>query len=102
MITQAKNRLTMSKGAVTAKREPSSSGLYSWAWVIPLQDGRFRIRVFEVSQRLVDDDICFNDDDMNIVHDEIVDEISEVDDVVAAANVDPEKLDAPWKNDFPL
>lgn len=92
----------MSKDVVTARRTPSSSNYYSWVWVIPLRDGRFRIRTIEVPRHLVDNEISFYDDDMNIVRDEFVDDIAEIDDAVRRSGVDPEDLDAPWNNDFPL
>jgi hypothetical protein len=99
---EAINRLTMSKGVVTARRTSSSSDFYSWVWVIPLSDSRFRVRVIEVPRHLVDEDIDFYDGDMTIVGDDFVDSVDDIDEVVRCSGVDPEDLEAPWHNGFPL
>jgi hypothetical protein len=102
MRIEARNSLVMSKADIAAKRVPSSSDLSSWIWVIPLPDGMFRVRAFEVSNALVAAESCIYDGDMSIVHDEIVSSIDDIDESVRRAGVDPDDLDAPWKCDFPL
>lgn len=102
MRIQAKNRLVMTKALVSARRQSSSQNSYSWVWVLPLPDGRYRIAAIEVPKRLVDDDICFFEDDIETPYLKIVDEIGRIDAAVLEAGVDPDQLDAPWNNDFPL
>ncbi|MCZ7420753.1 hypothetical protein O7605_14635 [Verrucosispora sp. WMMA2121] len=92
----------MTKALVSARRSSSSGDCYSWVWVLPLPDGRFRVAAIEVPKQLVDDDVCFFEEDMSTPYLKVVDEIGEVDAAVLEAGVDPEQLDAPWKNDFPL
>lgn len=102
MRTQAENRLVMTKAEISARRPSSDPDRYSWVWVVPMQDGRFRIAAIEVPKRLVDENICFYDGDFDTPYVKIVDEISEIDSAVREAGADPEELDAPWHNDFPL
>ncbi|TDD27194.1 hypothetical protein E1287_35045 [Actinomadura sp. KC06] len=92
----------MSKALVSARREPSSSDRYAWVWVAPLGDGTFRVSTVEISKHIVDEDICFFEDDIERVHIGTFTDISEVDDLVRGLGVDPDELDPPWKNDFPL
>ena len=102
MKTQAKNRLVMTKGAISARRASSSPDCYSWVWVIPLSNGKFRVAAIEVPKHLVDNDISFFDEDFETPFLKIVDTIDEIDATVVEAGVDPNELDAPWHNDFPL
>ena len=102
MKTQAKNRLIMTKASIAARRESGQDDHYSWVWVVPRQDGRFRVVAIEVPKRPVDDDECFFEDDMTKPYEKIVDSIEEIDGAVRDAGVDPETLDAPWHSDFPL
>lgn len=102
MKIETKNRLTMSRADVAAQRQASTAGHASWVWVIPLEDGNFRIRAFEVSRQLLVNDDDIYDGNMDIVYDEIVRSIDDVVRAVAAAGVDPEELGAPWHCDFPL
>lgn len=92
----------MTRAPVSARRQSSSIDAYSWVWVLPLPDGRYRIAAIEVPKRLVDEDICFFEDDMTTPFLKIVNDLAEVDAAVMEAGVDPEQLDAPWNNDFPL
>jgi hypothetical protein len=101
MRTQIRNRLVMSKRLVSARRA-GPAGSYSWVWVLPLPDGRFRVAAIEVPEQLVDDDVCFAEEDMRTPYLRIVDEVGEVDAAVREAGADPEALDTPWSNDFPL
>ncbi|WP_143163067.1 hypothetical protein [Couchioplanes caeruleus] len=102
MKTQAKNRLVMSKSSIAARRESGQADHYSWVWVVPRQDGRFRVVAIEVPKHLVDNDECFFEDDMTKPYERVVDNIEEIDGAVCEAGVDPEALDAPWHSDFPL
>lgn len=102
MQVQARNRLLMSKAEIAARRTPSSADSESWIWVLPLRSGGFRVRTFEVHRDLLVDDNDIYDGNMTIIHDEVVSSIDDVDEAVTRAGVDPEKLDAPWKCDFPL
>jgi len=99
---QAKNRLVMTKASIAARRASGKSDYYSWVWVVPRQDGRFRVVAVEVPKRLVDDEECFFEDDMTKPYEKIVERIEEVDGAVRDTGVDPETLDAPWHSDFPL
>jgi len=100
--TQAKNRLVMTKASIAARREWGQEDHYSWVWVVPREDGRFRVVAIEVPKGLVDNEECFFEDDMTKPYENIVDRIEEIDDAVRDAGVDPESLDAPWHSDFPL
>ncbi|MBL7498708.1 hypothetical protein I6A84_15360 [Frankia sp. CNm7] len=102
MKTQAKNRLVMTKAEISVRRPSSNPGCYSWVWVNPMLDGRFRVAAIEVPKHLVDEDVCFYDGDFETPYIKIVSEISEIDDAVREVGADPEELDAPWYNDFPL
>ncbi|MBQ1073765.1 hypothetical protein KBX06_11435 [Micromonospora sp. C31] len=92
----------MTKALVSARRPSGSGDCYSWVWVLPAPDGRFRVAAIEVPKQLVDDDACFCEEDMRTPYLRIVDEVGEVDAAVREAGVDPEQLDAPWNNGFPL
>lgn len=76
--------------------------MYSWVRVAPAKDAGYRIRAFEVAKDLVDNDVCFYDDYIDIVHDEVVDSLDEIDEAVRRAGVDPEELDGSWHSDVPL
>ncbi len=102
MRVPARNRLLMSKSDIAASRVAGSHDALSWVWVIPLPAGGFRVRAFEVGRDLIDADACFYDDDMSIVHDEIIPSIDDIDDSIRRSGVDPDDLDAPWKCGFPV
>jgi hypothetical protein len=102
MKMQARNRLVMSKAEISARRSIDDPGYYSWVWVLPLHDGRIRVAAIEVPRRLVDEDISFYDADFETPYVKIVDDVAGVDAAVREAGADPEELDAPWHNGFPL
>ncbi len=102
MRTEVENRLVMSKALVSARREASSPDRYAWVWVDPLSDGTFSVSTVEIPQQLVDEDACFFEDDIERVRIGTVRRITEVDDLVRGLGVDPDELDPPWKNGFPL
>ncbi|MDT0571073.1 hypothetical protein RM704_27030 [Streptomyces sp. DSM 3412] len=102
MRTEVANRLTMTKSLVSARREPESQDRYAWVWVFPLQDGTFRVSTVEIPKNLVDEDICFAEEDIERVQVAVVATLEAVDSAVSDLGVDPNSLDAPWKNDFPL
>jgi hypothetical protein len=92
----------MTKAQISARRPSSDPDRYSWVLVHPLPDGGFRVAAIEVPKHLVDQDICFHDGDFRTPYLKIVSEISEIDAAVREAGADPDDLDAPWHNDFPL
>jgi hypothetical protein len=102
MKLQAKNRLTMTRGAVAARRRSTQDDCYSWVWVIPLQSGMFRVAAVEVPKHFVDEDKSFFDEDMTTPFLKTVATLDEVDNAAREAGVDPDELDAPWHRDFPL
>ncbi|MDQ2816083.1 MAG: hypothetical protein M3Z75_30635 [Actinomycetota bacterium] len=103
MKISTRNRLTMGQRALVSARLPAAApGVYSWVWVLPLPDGRFRVAAIEIPERLVDDDECFGEDAINTRFLRVVDDVDEVDGAVREAGGDPEELTAPWHNDFPL
>ncbi|WP_214324799.1 hypothetical protein [Nonomuraea sediminis] len=102
MKAEVLNRLTMTRALVSARRESDSADRYSWVWVLPLPDGRFRVAAIEVPKQIVDDDECFFEEDMLTPYLKIVDTIDQIDEAVREAGVDPVDLNAPWHNDFPL
>lgn len=101
MRPEVANRLTMSRSTISARREASSDDFYSWVWVFPSQDGTFRVSTVEIPIILIGDE-CFSEEDISRSHIATVRELPEVDEVVGNLGVDPNDLDAPWKNDFPL
>ncbi|MCX5376757.1 hypothetical protein [Streptomyces sp. NBC_00091] len=101
MRTEVASRLTMSRATVSARHDASSNELHSWVWVFPARDGTFRVSTVEIPKNLVDDE-CFAEEDLSRDHIATVRELSAVDEVVRNLGVDPNSLDAPWKNDFPL
>jgi hypothetical protein len=58
------------------------------------------VAAIEVPKQLVDE--CFAEDDITRPYLRIVDDVEQVDAAVQEAGADPEELDAPWHNDFPL
>jgi hypothetical protein len=100
--TEVKNRLIMTKALVSARKTASAADRYAWVWVAPLRDGTFRVSTVELPGRLVDEDLCFFEADIERVHVGTADDISGVDKLVKRVGVDPESLDSPWKNGFPL
>jgi hypothetical protein len=92
----------MSRAHVSARHESASPNAYAWIWVLPIPDGRFRVALIEVPKHFVDNDEHFYENDLTTRFLKIVDEISSVDPAVREAGGDPEKLDAPWHNGFPL
>ncbi|RST07360.1 hypothetical protein EF910_06670 [Streptomyces sp. WAC07149] len=102
MRTEVANRLTMSRATVSARRKASSDERYAWVWVFPARDGTYRVSTVEIPKNLVDDDECFAEEDLSREHICTVGNLSEVEEAVRELGVDPDSLDAPWKNDFPL
>jgi hypothetical protein len=103
MRISVRNRLTTGQRALVSARLPARAlGVYSWVWVLPLPDGRFRVAAIDIPEQLVDDDVCFGEDSINTRFLKIVDDVDHVDGAVHEAGGDPEELDAPWHNDFPL
>lgn len=59
MTIPARNRLTMGQRALVSARLPTADpGLYSWVWVLPLPDGRFRVAAIDIPRRLINGDEC--------------------------------------------
>ncbi|WP_055714839.1 hypothetical protein [Streptomyces torulosus] len=102
MRTEVANRLVMTRALVSARRQPSTQNAYAWVWAFPLRDGKFRVSTVEIPKRFVDEDTCFGEEDIERVHVATVETVEEIDAIVRELGVDPETLDAPWKNDFPL
>ncbi|WP_157407383.1 hypothetical protein [Actinomadura atramentaria] len=102
MRTEVKNRLVMSHALVSARKEVASPDVYGWVWITPLSDGTFKVSTVEVPKHLVDEDICFFEDDIVRTHIGTVADISEAEALVVGVGVDPEDLNVPWHNDFPL
>ncbi|MFJ5025822.1 hypothetical protein [Streptomyces goshikiensis] len=102
MRTEVANRLVMTRALVSARRQPSAPDFYAWVWAFPLRDGKFRVSTVEIPKPFVDEDDCFGEGDIERIHVATVETIEEIDTVVRGLGVDPETLDAPWKNDFPL
>ncbi|KAB2339093.1 hypothetical protein [Actinomadura rudentiformis] len=92
----------MTKALVSARRKASSPDRYAWVWVSPLRDGTFKVSAVEIPRRLVDENICFFEDDIDRVHVGTVLKIADIDELMESLGVDPDELDAPWHNDFPL
>ena len=92
----------MSKAHVSARHEAASAENYAWIWVLPTPDGRFRVALIEVPKHFVDTDQHFFEDDLTTRFLRIVDNIDEVESAVREAGVDPENLEAPWHNGFPV
>ncbi|NEW29528.1 hypothetical protein [Nocardia cyriacigeorgica] len=102
MRLEVSNRLTMLKGFVTARCEPEIESRYAWVWVYPLKDGRFDVSTVEIDKKFVDNDDDVGEDDISRRDLGIVHTIEEVDKLIEQLGVDPNDLDAPWHNGFPL
>jgi hypothetical protein len=102
MKTEVKNRLVMTKGSVAATRPAKGKDFYSWVWVLPTKDGKFRVAAVEIPRVLVDEDRSFFDEDFETPYIRIVDSIDDIDSAVREAGADPGDLDFPWRSNFPL
>ncbi|MFE7135687.1 hypothetical protein ACFVIM_33015 [Streptomyces sp. NPDC057638] len=102
MRIEVVNRLVMTRGLVSARRQPSTPHFYAWVWVSPLREGKFRISTVEIPKSIVDQDACFGEEDIERAHAATVETVAQVDAEVRKLGVDPETLDAPWKSEFPL
>ncbi|MFD2688461.1 hypothetical protein ACFS5L_27000 [Streptomyces phyllanthi] len=56
----------------------------------------------EIPKHFIDEGICFAEEDIDRVQVATVATSEAVDSVVRDLGIDPDSLDAPWKNDFPL
>jgi hypothetical protein len=92
----------MTRAAVSARHAPTADDKYAWIWVLPTPDGRFRVALIEVPRRFVDNDEYFYEDDYDTRFLRVVDSVDEVESAVHEAGGDPEDLEAPWYNEFPL
>ncbi|GAA3807321.1 hypothetical protein GCM10023083_47920 [Streptomyces phyllanthi] len=67
-----------------------------------MQDETFRVSTVEIPKHFIDEGICFAEEDIDRVQVATVATSEAVDSVVRDLGIDPDSLDAPWKNDFPL
>ncbi|MGY2112951.1 hypothetical protein ACW9HR_03430 [Nocardia gipuzkoensis] len=102
MKTNVANRLTMLKQFVSGRCNPSSEDNYAWVWVHPTRDGRFDVSTVEISKELVDNDESVGEDQIRRTDLGVVEEISQVDELLKRHGMNPDDLDAPWHNNFPL
>ena len=102
MKAEVRNRLTMSKGVVSARLTPKTEDRYAWVWIAPLRNGTFKVSTVEVPRNLIDNDVCFYEPDIDRAHVATVDTVQEAEEIVRGLGVDPDDLAPPWHNDFPL
>ena len=100
--TEVRNRLTMSKGVVSAKMTPKTAERYAWVWIAPLGDDTFRVSTVEVPRDLIDNDVSFYEPDIERTRVATVASVQEAEEVVRSLGVDPDELAPPWHNGFPL
>jgi hypothetical protein len=102
MQMSARNRLTQVRQPVTQKLEDPGPDACSWIWVLPVPDGRIRIARIVVPRHLADTGEWFGEEDVTTESVRFVDHVDRVDDVVRGLGGDPDALESPWRNDFPL
>ncbi|MEU0492421.1 hypothetical protein ABZ249_24585 [Nocardiopsis sp. NPDC006139] len=90
----------MLRGLVSARVDSGDPSYLSWIFVQVLNDDRLRISKVSVPKSLVDG--CFGEADISREVIGVVSEISEVDSLLSSLGVDPDSLEEPWKNEFPL
>ena len=77
MKTEVRNRLTMSKGVVSARIAPRGEDRYAWVWIAPLRNGSFKVSTVEVPRNLIDNDISFYEPDIDRTNIATVDTVQE-------------------------
>lgn len=102
MKTEVRNRLTMSKGVVSARIAPRGEDRYAWVWIAPLRNGSFKVSTVEVPRNLIDNDISFYEPDIDRTNIATVDTVQEAEEIVISLGVDTDDLAPPWHNGFPL
>ncbi|MEU6293980.1 hypothetical protein [Streptomyces erythrochromogenes] len=101
MRMQAANRLTMTKAGITARVAAHEPERVAWVAVYPV-DGGFMVFTVEIPEHLADDSACFGEESITRRNVGTFPTIEEVDGAVTGLGVDPDELDAPWRNDYPL
>ncbi|RSS87037.1 hypothetical protein EF903_17875 [Streptomyces sp. WAC05292] len=101
MRMRAANRLTMTKAGITARIAAHEPGRVAWVAVYPV-DGGFMVFTVEIPEHLADDNTCFGEESITRRNLGTFSTIEEVDGAVASLGIDPDELDAPWHNDYPL
>jgi hypothetical protein len=99
---EVRNRLTMSKGLVSARLAARADQRYAWVWITPLRKGTFKVSTVEVPRNLIDNDVSFYEPDIERSHVATVDTVQEAEEIVRNLGVDPDDLAPPWHNGFPL
>ena len=102
MKTQVRNRLTMTKSIVSARMDATRPDSYAWIWITPMRDGSYKVSTVELWRDLVDNGVCSFEGDITRNHVGILSDVAEIDDFVRRLGVDPDTLDGPWHNGFPL
>lgn len=102
MQMTARNRLTRLRQPVTQKLDDLGPGACSWIWVLPVPDGRLRIARIVVPRHLAETGEWFGQEDFTTESTTFVEHVDDVDDVVRGLGGDPDALESPWRNDFPL
>lgn len=102
MDLRARNRIATLRCPVTARLAVSDSGTSSWIWVLPTPDGRIRVARIVVPKELAESGGFFAEDDYETAEVVYVGSVDDVDDAVRNLGGDPDLLDSPWRNDFPL
>ncbi|WP_306367158.1 hypothetical protein [Nocardiopsis sp. CC223A] len=90
----------MLRGLVSARIDSVDPSDISWVFVQILKDDSLRISQVSVPKSLVDG--CFGESDISREEIGVVSEISEVDSLISSLGVNPDSLEEPWKNEFPL
>ncbi|MER5929832.1 hypothetical protein [Streptomyces sp. NPDC002054] len=101
MRMQVANRLTMAKAGVTARIPAKDPENVAWVAVYPVDDG-FMVFTVEIPEGLAGDSECFGEESIARRRLGTVRTVDEVDQVLLGLGVDPDDLDAPWHNDYPL
>ncbi|MEV4190717.1 hypothetical protein [Streptomyces toxytricini] len=101
MRMQAANRPTMTKAGITARIAAHEPGRVAWVAVYSV-DGGFVVFTVEIPEHLADDSACFGEESITRRNVGTFPTIEEVDGAVASLGIDPDELDAPWHNDYPL
>lgn len=102
MDLKVRNRLVTLRAPVTQRLVDPEPGTCSWLWVLPVPGGRIRIARVLVPAALAESGEWFSEDGYTTAAVTFVDSADDVDDVVRDLGGDPESLESPWRNEFPL
>ncbi len=102
MRQEIRNRLTMTRGLVAAEVPAPAADVRRFASVVPQPDGSYRVLRFDVpSEALAEGRYLAPEELMGMVS-QRASTVDEAEEALRNLDVDPESMDVPWSNDYPL